>query len=297
MLSYNDIVVYVMISTKQGGEVNVEILETGSATRPRLDMAIQMTRKTLMDVVERFKEHLFLLGFSGGKDSAVMLHLVINLFEELGVKDYRVFFIEVTGNTHEENIKYVYRFVEKLGIPKSKFVHLKHQYDFYELIMRWGFPTYKRRWCMTVFKRNVLLEYTRSLDKPVVVFTGDRLTDSNRRKKLLGKRGIIEYNEYWKQYTVHPIAHWTINEIFNYMTEYSLELNPLYNVLGASGNCVYCPFITRAEYYKKLKEHYPKWYDKIVYAESNLKFQKGAFLIRGKVYTVNELVLNSTPLL
>ncbi len=142
---------------------------------------------------------------------------------------------------------------------------------------------------MNVFKRSVLRKYIKDLGSEVIVFVGDRFSDSSRRSKLLGKRGIIEYNRLWKQYTVHPIAHWSEELIYRYLDLNDIELNPLYRKLGFSGNCVYCPYITSLSYYSRLKRLYPKWYKKIVCTEKYMR-KGGALLIANKVCRLSDIL-------
>lgn len=144
---------------------------------------------------------------------------------------------------------------------------------------------------MDLFKRKVLKNYLSRLNNIPLVMVGDRLLDSSRRRKLLRSRGIIEWNNYWKQVTVHPIAHWTLSHVYFYLSIKDIPLNPLYFKIGSSGNCVYCPFVTDGSYYKKLRETYPKWFNKVLEAEKAMRNGGGAFLIANKVFKLSELLL------
>jgi len=283
--------IVVQINNRYLGKIrNLRRNQGGINTRDAVGLSQKMLQDVLFHLVEKCG-FTPLIGFSGGKDSTVMLHLVINYLRKLGYGDTpKVVYIEVSGNTHEENVKYVYRMIRALGIQEKNFIHLKAPIDFYDAVKKWGFPSFRRRWCMNIFKRKVIQEYVKSLGRDVIMFTGDRFSDSTRRSKLLSMKGVIEYNKYWRQHTFHPIAHWTLNNVLEYIALNNIELNPLYSTIGSSGNCVYCPFITNIEYYEKLRQHYPEWYAKILNAEKAMRNQGGAIFMKDKVYKLQHIV-------
>jgi len=257
-------------------------------------VAIEMSKSLIYDVMNLLVQKFDLIpivGFSGGKESTALLTLMVKALRETEIFNrLRIIYIEISGNTHEENIRYVYSIIRKLKISKSNFIHLRSNLDFYEALRKWGFPSFKRRWCMNIFKRKVLLDYVNSLGKDIIVFIGDRFSDSKRRFNLLVKKGILEYNETWKQYTVHPIAHWTLNHVLSYLVLNNIELNPLYFKIGSSGNCVYCPFITDIGYYKRLRKFYPKWYKKILNVELSMVKKGGALYVANRVYRLYDIL-------
>jgi len=143
---------------------------------------------------------------------------------------------------------------------------------------------------MYLFKRKVVLNYVKQLKKDVVMIVGDKFSDSARRRRLLSAKGVIEYNKFWCQLTFHPIAHWTSSNVFEYLALNNIEVNPLYSIIGSSGNCVYCPFITDFEYYRKLKQYYPEWYVKILDTERAMKKGGGAIFKANKVYRLHQIL-------
>lgn len=257
-------------------------------------VAVEMSKSLIHEVMNLLVQKFDLIpivGFSGGKESTALLTLMVKTLRETEILDrLRIIYIEIPGNTHEENIRYVYSIIRRLKINGTNFVHLRSNLDFYETLKKWGFPSFKRRWCMNIFKRKVLLDYVNSLGKDVIVFIGDRFSDSKRRFNLLSKKGTLEYNETWKQYTVHPIAHWTLSHVLSYLVLNNIELNPLYFKIGSSGNCVYCPFITDIDYYKRLRKFYPKWYKKILNVELSMVKKGGALYVANRVYRLYDIL-------
>jgi len=242
--------------------------------------SIKLTLKILMTLQKFVKDEPIYIMFSGGKDSLVLLDLCIRVLPR---EQLKVVYIEVKDNTHEENVGYVYSTVRHYyEISRENFVHLCNtKLGFYEAVAKWGWPGPRRKWCMNVFKRLVLMKYFKSKhnDKPLVL-VGTKILDSKRRLKRFSRNGIVT-DKFWWNIAVSPIAHFTDQHVHEYITRYNLPMCKLYQELGESGNCVYCPFVMRREYYLQLYRLYPHWIYKIIATE--LKVRKGSpFIISPK---------------
>ncbi len=235
---------------------------------------LDVSRESILKVGEIFND--FYIMFSGGKDSLVVLDLIIST---IGLENIYVVYIEIPGNTHELNIEYTYEIIDKYGIPRKRFLHLKANYDFYELVGRWGWPGPRRRWCMTTFKKQVINKYLK--DKLSV--TGVKAFDSGWRKKWIGA-GALGVIPGWRSIYFKPIFHWNNNDVKTYISKYikpkGIDLNPLYKILGGSANCVYCPYNANPDYYARLFVNYPHWARKLLEAERMVR--KGAPFLNGK---------------
>jgi len=212
--------------------------------------------------------------FSGGKDSLVVLDLI---HRALGPGRYLVAYVEIPGNTHEENVEYAYRVAELYGlVPGETFLHLRHEYhEFYRLVERWGWPGPRRRWCMTTFKTSVTNKHLRDM----VTATGVKAGDSGWRNSWK-KAGVLGRIPGWKTIFFKPIFQWTTQDVLEYVAERRLPLNPLYNTLGGSANCVYCPYNADPEYYQRVKEYYPHWWRRLLEAEERV--EKGKPFYQGR---------------
>ncbi len=238
------------------------------------DVKLEVSKESILEVKKLFKD--FYVMFSGGKDSLVVLDLIISLF---GTENLYVVYIEIPGNTHELNIQYTYNVIKKYKIPMEKFLHLKSEHDFYELVKKWGWPGPRRRWCMTTFKKQVINKHL----KGKLSVTGVKAFDSGWRKKWVraGALGVIPG---WKTIYFKPIFHWNDNDVKEYINKYikvkGIDLNPLYNIIGGSANCVYCPYNSNPTYYIRLFINYPHWAQKLFEAQN--KVRKGAPFLNGK---------------
>jgi len=222
--------------------------------------------------------------FSGGRDSLVVLDLARRILGRV-----KALYVEVTGNTHEKNISYVYIVARELGV---ELIHLKRRdMEFFERVVKWGWPGPGRRWCMTEFKRRPIERFFRSNGGRGTVVVGVKAWDSPRRKKYIVRDGIA-YSSGWRTVVVRPIIHWTREHVLRYIAEHRLPDNPLYEELGESGNCVYCPFIMNGLYYHNLMLRYPEWYRRIEEVEK--KVRKGTPFVSGpRRFTLKQLIERS----
>lgn len=184
----------------------------------------------------------YYVGFSGGKDSQVLLDIV----KQSGVK----FHAHYTPTTNEPavNIRFIRTYYPDVSfdIPTTSFLRE---------IPKQGLPTRLVRWCCRIFKEergagNVVLtgirreestsrskypELTkrvrRSKDRPTLDF--DKMEDNNFQC-IQGKDTILFY----------PILDFTDDDVWTYIHENHMPINPVYQSVHRMG-CIYCPFVNR----------------------------------------------------
>lgn len=205
----------------------------------------------------------YYVAFSGGKDSQVMLDLV----RLSGVK-FRAYY-SVTGIDPPENYYFIRR-----HYPDVELIHPKRKY--LRLLEDYGLPTINRRYCCNRIKEG--------LGAGNVVLTGVRAAESkkrasyasieiySRRKEHEGRpreRKIDELlaNEHQcikgkDRVMMRPVLNWTDEEIWQYIKDRHLPINPCYESVGRVG-CMFCPFssVQQMGMYEKL---YPKFREQIL---------------------------------
>lgn len=207
----------------------------------------------------------YYVGFSGGKDSQVMLELV----KRSGVK-YKAYY-SVTTNDSPENVYFIRKYY-----PEVIFLHPKE--NFFKLVEKKGLPTVFRRFCCTELKEkngsgSVCLMGVRREESAKrakyndVAIISRRKEHSERNKKRTVEE--IEENEHRcikgkDKLVIRPILYWSSQDIWEFIEENNLPKNPCYNEFGRVG-CMFCPFSTREqiEYYCK---KYPKYERNIINA-------------------------------
>lgn len=172
--------------------------------------------------------------FSGGKDSQVLL----DLFKLSGVQFKAVY--NVTTIDPPENVRFI-----KQYYPEVEFVLPK--LNFFKLIEKKGFlPTINKRYCCQMLKE----------------YYGKGFIATGVRREESAKRATYDFvspdirNK--KKTHVRPLLDWTESEIWQYIEEQNLPVNPCYEHTGRVG-CMFCPFAgQKANLYSA--KTYPKYH-------------------------------------
>ena len=227
-----------------------------------IDYSIELIRKGEKLALALNPEGYF-VGFSGGKDSQVLLELV----KMAGVKFHAYY--SVTTNDPPENIYFIRR-----HYPEVTFRHPKE--IFFMLVEKKGLPTMVHRFCCAELKEQAGAGYA--------VLTGVRADESRKRAAYNEVRIISRRKEHadrTKQHTIeeieqnehrcikgkdalmiYPILHWTEDEVWEFIYRQGLHVNPCYQQSGRVG-CMFCPFSKKSqiEYYEKA---YPKFKERLI---------------------------------
>ncbi|MCD6399794.1 phosphoadenosine phosphosulfate reductase family protein [candidate division WOR-3 bacterium] len=224
---------------------------------------MSLADKAIERIRDFYRKHgsLYLM-FSGGKDSTAILLLTLQAVPRSAIRG--VVFTEVTGNTHPCNIEYVKSTVEKLGLV-DKLIYLKREdLDFFQALVKWGLPHIKNRWCLNEFKFKVWRNA--NIDVSLI---GVKYSDSHWRRrydwsKPKRLKGTLVFS---------PIYDWETENVVDYLRTVGVPLSPCYEKYGHSGNCMFCPFRTKAQIEKTMRD--PEWGPKIAYAVSKLRNEWG----------------------
>ena len=224
----------------------------------KIDYSISRIRKGEVLALALNPEKGYIVGFSGGKDSQVLLDLVI----KAGVKFEAHY--SVTSNDPPENVYFIRRYYKFV-----KFLH--HERNFYRLMEVKGLPTIHHRFCCEKLKENV--------GTGSVVLTGVRAEESRKRaaypelniysrRKEHADRSVVRTlesvidNEHKcikgkDKVMLYPILNWTASDVWQYIHDNKLPINPCYEKVGRVG-CMFCPFARRSEL-EMYEERYPKF--------------------------------------
>lgn len=181
--------------------------------------------------------------FSGGKDSQVLL----DLFKLSGV-NYKAYY-NVTTNDPPENVYFI-----RKNYPEVEFVHKK--YTFLELIERKKMlPTINKRFCCSELKENFGKGF---------VAIGVRKEESAKRAKYdnivfaTRKKFEPEKMRVNRKVLLMPILEWTEYDIWTYIEEQGLKINPLYDKEGRIG-CLFCPYKNKKALLEAA-QNYPRYF-------------------------------------
>lgn len=196
--------------------------------------AVEFIRKIYDDYSARGLK--FVVAFSGGKDSLVLLDLVSKALRP----DEFVVIFSNTGMELSSTIETVAQ--AKQYWNKLNFHEARSHMEPSETWGAFGPPGRRLRWCCSVHKSVPtilkLREITGDYDVKAVVFDGVRKEESAARSmyEAVGE-GVKNVN----QVNVSPILEWGTNEVYLYLLENNIMLNSAYKLGLFRVGCKVCP--------------------------------------------------------
>jgi len=192
--------------------------------------------------------------FSGGKDSLVSTHYA---FEHFPV-DFVVYLD--TNSGLPENLDYVRYTCDKHNWPLQ--IH-KSPMDLKSFVKKYGFPGPSiHSWAYRYFKERQLEAISREYSQ-VIYYSGVRSAESERRSRNV--KGKYKKASSWAW--VSPIHDFTKHDCSRYIQDEDLDINPLYETIGRSGDCYCGAYAHRNTELAELKEYHPEHYSFLVEME------------------------------
>jgi phosphoadenosine phosphosulfate reductase len=214
--------------------------------------------------------------FSGGRDSLTTLDLTMRA---LGDDRVEVLFID-TGIATPGLRDYVINTARHYGV---KLNIVGPEYNFFELVLRKGFPMIKYRWCKEYLKIRPLKRFVDEVKKRyggVLLVTGLRADESWFKAKAF---------KFYHHPKLHvdvyaPIYEWSEDQVKQYIRRKGLLENPLYLLYGKAYDCWCTVFKTPADF-ALLAINCPELFAKFVEVEAKLRSGGSAlYYSRQKVY-------------
>jgi len=195
---------------------------------------ISFIRETYKEFVKQ--RYAFVVAFSGGKDSLVLLDLVSRA---LSPSDFYVVFSN-TGMELNSTIEAVEK--AKRHWPELRFFEARSHLNPDKSWDEFGPPGRRMRWCCSVHKSVptilTLREITGNYDVKAVVFDGVRAEESAQRAKYdeisVGAKNINQIN-------CSPILKWSTSELYLYLLHKNILFNQAYTQGLFRVGCMVCP--------------------------------------------------------
>lgn len=234
--------------------------------KDKIEKTIQLLKRGERLAIELNPEGYY-LGFSGGKDSQVLLDIT----KMAGVR-YKAYY-NVTTNDPPENVYFIREYY-----PEVTFTFPKR--NFFALVEKKGLPTRKFRHCCEQLKENngggyVVITGVRAEESTKRSYYGD-INIYSRRKEHADRsihrtlEDLYEANHRCikgkDKIMIYPLLHWTTSDIWQYLQDMNLPINPCYKISGRVG-CMFCPFSNRKQI-EHFEIQYPKYKEHIIEALS-----------------------------
>jgi len=188
----------------------------------------------------------FIVTFSGGKDSSVVLSLAME-----AKIDCEVLFNN-TGVEHIETLSFVKVLANKLGAPLKT---IEAPADFFKKVAEKGPPARDYRWCTDYLKILPSQKYFAKYSH-VVNVVGLRRVESSSRSRL---GYVFRQSEKPDVIGLAPILKWTGIHVWLYIATRNLPYNPLYLAGFERIGCFMCPSANLSELDFTRKVHSELW--------------------------------------
>jgi len=178
------------------------------------------------------------VGYSTGKDSTA---LVLWAREQFPAEEL----IVITNDTlWEHELVYGYltemrddllkgiRFELLPSMGMEKLVEIKHRV-----------PSAKARFCTENLKVIPTIEFLKTIDDEYELYDGKRRDESESRSKLPER----EWSDHYDCWVNHPLAEWTVEQVFAIAAKYDIKPNPLYLLNAGRVGCFPCVLINHRE--------------------------------------------------
>ena len=177
----------------------------------------------------------YLVSVSGGKDSTALLSFMLKRRPK---EDIIPFYCD-TGWEHNDTYKYLDYLESYFDIKIERLTPGK---TFEELcIENKMIPSFRTKFCTRILKMERSNEFVKSFNDDVVVLTGVRRDESENRKNEQSHK-IVNGIKY-----IQPIAYWTTQEVYTYLKDEGVELNPLYKKGFSRVGCYPCIFANQKD--------------------------------------------------
>lgn len=185
------------------------------------------------EVIEKYKNRVPMVSFSGGKDSTAVSHMVTKSTNNQSV-------LHIFGDTTLE-LPLTYEYIKnfKENNPATPFFEEKNdENDFLELCKEIGPPSRVKSWCCSIFKTGPMGTTLSNFDMDFLTFYGIRRKESASRSK---------YQKVSKTPKIHggivnsPIIDWMDLDVWLYILSENIEFNFSYRQGFPRVGCWMCP--------------------------------------------------------
>jgi DNA sulfur modification protein DndC len=210
----------------------------------------------------------WILGYSGGKDSSTVVHLVMETIAELPELERTKRIYVVSSDTLVENpliklsLLKSHRLIESAAKAKginltTHLVHPRYDDTFWVNIIGKGYPSPNQtfRWCtdrMKISPTNEFIKRVVDEQGEVIMLLGVRRGESNSRDRVLDSHSVeqsllMRHTTLQNAYVFAPIIDFTIDNVWSVLLDspspWGADNRELWRLYSDSSNAMECPLI------------------------------------------------------
>lgn len=188
------------------------------------------------------------VGFSGGKDSTVVLKYVLgsakNFLPENDWKKIAVVF-ENTGVEYPQTVKFVH---DLRDLWEFNLIELKPEKTFWQCVSEMKRYPQGKTHRESGFKRDICCDYLK--ERPMkafiksnnieVIYDGITALESRQRMMRAVSHGTCSFIQDWNVEKVHPILYWKESEVWDFTNVNHIPVNPVYSLGANRCGCMTC---------------------------------------------------------
>ncbi len=174
---------------------------------------IFLSHLIIKSIFKKYKNNSIAVGWNGGKESTVLLHMIKRLF---GTKSIKIIF----GDSRLETDQ-TYEFIKKIS-KTWKFHYIRDYYLTEKEAFNLGLiKDYKKQRYLLMKKANEQLNKMIKINKIKVFFSGERRGEHEKHLKFKKKRFGITF--------VYPLWNFTEKDIWYYILKYKIPYSNQYS--------------------------------------------------------------------
>ena len=178
------------------------------------------------------------IGYSSGKDSTA---LVLWARERFPVEDIIVIYDDTIW---EHELTYGYLAAMRENLLKGLRFEIIPSMGMEKLVeIKGRVPSAKARFCTEELKIKPCVEFLKTMDDDFEMYDGKRRQESEARSRILER----EWSDFYDCWVNHPLAFWTVEQVFAIAEKYGIPPNPLYLKNASRVGCFPCVLITHRE--------------------------------------------------
>lgn len=178
------------------------------------------------------------VAYSSGKDSAA---LVLWAREQFPVEEIIVIFNDTIWE-HELTYGHIAAMRDDLLLGLT--FHILPSIGMEALVeLKGRVPSAKARFCTEALKVEPCIEFLQTIQDDFELYDGKRREESDARANILER----EWSDRYDCWVNHPLASWTVEQVFALAAKYNIKPNPLYLKNAGRVGCFPCVLINHRE--------------------------------------------------